>query len=140
MDLLRFRTSKGGEAWVSLKEVAERMQPDQQAIYYVLGEDLNSVARSPHLDYFRAHDIEVLYLVDPIDGYVTSLLHEAAGKPLQNVDDAGLSLPEEEETEAAQDALPQAAFDPLLARIKTVLGDRVRDVQESKQLVNSPCR
>lgn len=138
VDLLRFRTSKGGDAWVSFKEVAERMQPDQQAIYYVLGEDLKSVARSPHLDYFRAHDIEVLYLVDPIDGYVTSILHEAAGKPLQNVDDAGLSLPQDDET--AQDAVAQEAFDPLLARVKAVLGDRVRDVQESKQLVNSPCR
>ncbi|HMM10162.1 MAG TPA: hypothetical protein PKA35_13750, partial [Paracoccus solventivorans] len=57
---------------------------------------VKSVARSPHLDYFRAHDIEVLYLVDPIDGYVTSILHEAAGKPLQNVDDAGLSLPQDD--------------------------------------------
>lgn len=138
VDLLRFRTSKGGDAWVSFKEVAERMQPDQQAIYYVLGEDLKSVARSPHLDYFRAHDIEVLYLVDPIDGYVTSILHEAAGKPLQNVDDAGLSLPQDDET--AQDVVAQEAFGPLLARVKAVLGDRVRDVQESKQLVNSPCR
>ncbi|MCC6168551.1 MAG: molecular chaperone HtpG [Caldilineaceae bacterium] len=138
VDLLRFRTSRGGDAWVSFKEVAERMQPDQQAIYYVLGEDLKSVAHSPHLDYFRAHGIEVLYLVDPIDGYVTSILHEAAGKPLQNVDDAGLSLPQDDET--AQGAVAQEAFDPLLARVKAVLGDRVRDVQESKQLVNSPCR
>jgi molecular chaperone HtpG len=141
-ELLRFRSSKGGDAWVSLAQYAERMRPDQQAIYYVLGEDLKSVARSPHLDYFRAHDIEVLYLVDPIDGFMTSMLHEVAGKPLQNVDDAGLSLPAEtqEQEQQESEALPQAQFDQLMARVKQVLGERVLDVQESKALVNSPCR
>ena len=69
------------------------MGADQKAIYYVLGESAKTVARSPHLDYFRAHDIEVLYLVDPIDGFMTSTLREYDGKPLQNVDDANLDLP-----------------------------------------------
>ncbi|HXF60009.1 MAG TPA: molecular chaperone HtpG [Caldilineaceae bacterium] len=138
IDLLRFRTSKGGDAWVSVQQYVERMKPDQEAIYYVLGEDLKSVARSPHLDYFRAHDIEVLYLVDPIDGFVTSMLREMGGKPLRNVDDAGLSLPADQQAE--QEAAPQEQFDKLVERIKQVLGERVLGVQESKQLVNSPCR
>ena len=54
-----------------------------------------SVARSPHLDYFKANDIEVLYLVDPIDSFMIVALQEYDGKPLKNVDDAGLDLPEE---------------------------------------------
>ena len=118
------------------------MGEEQKAIYYVLGEDMKSVVRSPHLDYFKANDIEVLYLVDPIDGFMTSMLHEAESKPLQNVDDAGLELPKGKQTEAegAKESLPQDDFDRLVARFKQVLGDRVRDVQESQQLVNSPCR
>ena len=97
-DLLRFRSSHtGAEAWTDLKSYVERMQPEQKAIYYVLGDNLATTARSPHLDYFRAHKVEVLYLVDPIDGYMASMLREYDGKPLQNVDGANLDLPDDAE-------------------------------------------
>lgn len=141
-DLLRFRSSQGGgETWVSLKQYVERMGSEQQVIYYVLGESLRSVARSPHLDYFRAHDIEVLYLVDPIDGYMVSMLREYDGKQLQNVDDANLELPETTKSEEEQaGAVSHASFDALANRIKQVLGERVRDVRASKTLVDHPAR
>jgi molecular chaperone HtpG len=138
--LLRFHSSKSGpDEWMTLARYVERMALDQEQIYYVLGEDVKSVARSPHLDYFRANDIEVLYLVDPIDGYMTSMLREYEGKSLQNVDDAGLKLPEKEKAEA-EEKVTQTDFDALVERVKTVLGERVTDVRESKQLVNNPCR
>ncbi len=141
-DLLRFHSSKvGEEAWTSLKQYVERMGTEQKAIYYVLGESLRSVARSPHLDYFRAHDIEVLYLVDPIDGYMISMLREYDGKPLQNVDDANLDLPAADKSEETQTSeVGQEAFDKLVARVKQVLGERVRDVRPSKTLVDHPAR
>ncbi len=103
------------------------------------GEDYASAARSPHLDYFR-HDIEVLYLADPVDGYMTAMLHEAEGKRLQNVDDAGLKLPETPAEEESAAQVEGAAFDALAERFKATLGDRVLGVQASKQLVTSPCR
>lgn len=142
IDLLRFQsTTTGADAWISLKQYKERMKEDQQAIYYVLGEDLKSVARSPHLDYFLANNIEVLYLVDPIDGYMTTMLREYDGKTLQNIDDAGLELPEtDKKPDAETAAVTQTDFDKLIERFKAVLADRVTGVRESKQLVNSPCR
>jgi molecular chaperone HtpG len=141
-DLLRFHSSKvGEEAWTSLKQYTERMGTEQKVIYYVLGESLRSVARSPHLDYFRAHDIEVLYLVDPIDGYMISMLREYDGKPLQNVDDANLDLPAADKSEEEQASeVGQESFDKLIARVKQVLGERVRDVRASKTLVDHPAR
>ncbi len=141
-DLLRFHASKAGDdTWTSLKQYVERMGPEQKAIYYVLGESLRSVSRSPHLDYFRANDVEVLYLVDPIDGYMTSMLREYAGKPLQNVDDANLELPAAAKSEDEQTAeVGQESFDKLVARVKQVLGERVRDVRASKTLVDHPAR
>lgn len=142
VELLRFQSSKtSGDEWVSLKQVKERMGEEQKAIYYVLGEDLKSVARSPHLDYFRANDVEVLYLVDPIDGFMTSMLREFDGKPLQNVDDAGIELPEKSKAdEAEKPKMAEDEFSKLVERFKTVLGEQVTDVRESKQLVGSPCR
>ena len=90
--LLRFKTNRSDE-WTSLQQVVDRMKPDQTSIYFILGEDLTSVARSPHLDYFRQHELEVLYLVEPIDSFMVLTLKEFAGKKLQNVDDAALELP-----------------------------------------------
>ena len=142
-DLLRFHSSRadGSDGLVSLKEYVSRMNENQGAIYYVLGDDLRSVARSPHLDYFRASGIEVLYLVDPFDSLMTLALKDYEGKPLQNVDDAGLDLPAAgtPETDAGA-AVSQPDFDRLVERFKAVLGDRVTDVRESKRLTDSPCR
>lgn len=141
-DLLRFHsTMSGEEVWTSLKQYVERMGAEQKNIYYVLGESLRSVARSPHLDYFRAHDIEVLYLVDPIDGYMISMLREYDGKPLQNVDDANLELPESDNAQEEQSgAMGQETFDALVSRVKQVLGERIRDVRASKTLVDHAAR
>ena len=140
LELLRFQSTKSGDDLISFKDYVERMPEDQKAIYYVLGDDIDSVARSPHLDYFRAHEVEVLYLVDPIDGFMTSMLHEVEEKPLQNVDDAGLELPEEETDSDETSELADDEFDTLMSRFREVLGDSVRDVRASHQLVNSPCR
>ena len=142
LDLLRFHSLKqgGNEEWISLSDYVAQMGENQSEIYYVLGEDLRSVARSPHLDYFRANDVDVLYLVDPIDGYMMAMLHEYAGKSLRNIDDAGLELPESSDDVKEEESVDQEEFDHLIERFKSVLGDRVVDVNESKQLVNSPCR
>ncbi len=143
VELLRFHSTNaaGEEEWTSLPEYVERMGEEQQEIYYVLGDDLKSTLRSPHLDYFRAHDIEVLLLVDAIDGFMIANLREFDGKALRNIDDAGLDLPEDEsETEEDAGAVSEETLAKLAGRFKEVLGERVLDVRESKQLVDSPCR
>ncbi len=99
MPLLRFHSSAGDDL-VSLADYVGRMKEEQEAIYYLMGENLASAANSPHMDYFQAHDIEVLYLVDPIDGFMVTSLREFEEKPFKNVDDAGLELPEDEEMAA----------------------------------------
>jgi molecular chaperone HtpG len=126
------------EAWVSLPQVVDRMPADQTAIYYILGEDLKSVARSPHLDYFRQHDLEVLYFVEPLDSFMVLTLKEFAGKKLQNVDDAALELPKNEQP--IESKVDNEGFAQLAARIKTTLGDKITEVRESQLLTDSPCR
>ncbi|MBW7881164.1 MAG: molecular chaperone HtpG [Caldilineaceae bacterium] len=141
VDLLRFHSTRTGpDAWVTLREYVERMQPDQKVIYYVVGDSLKSVMRSPHLDYFRKHDLEVLFLADPIDGFMVSSLREYGEKQLQNVDDANLDLPETPAKEEDVESVPDDAFDKLVERVKQVLGDRIRAVREGKTLVDSPAR
>ncbi len=142
LDLLRFHSLKHGDETdlISLSDYVAQMSEEQTEIYYVLGEDLRSVARSPHLDYFRSNEVDVLYLIDPIDGYMMAMVNEYDGKSFRNVDDAGLELPESEDDAKEEESVDQEEFDHLIERFKSVLGDRVVDVNESKQLVNSPCR
>jgi molecular chaperone HtpG len=138
--LLRFPSSKTpNDGLTSLAEYVGRMKEDQNAIYYVLGSDAKSVARSPHLDYFRKHDLEVLYLVDPLDSFMIGVLRDFAGKSLRNVDDAGLDLPKDEQPVEGE-AVAEGEFKALLERIRKVLGERVVDVAEGKTLSDSPCR
>ncbi|HMQ55391.1 MAG TPA: molecular chaperone HtpG, partial [Anaerolineae bacterium] len=143
VDLLRFPSSHSANAddLVSFKDYAGRMKPDQKEIYYVIGDDYSAVARSAHLDYFKKHDIEVLYLIDPLDSFMLVSLTEYDNKPLKNVDDSNLELPAEEKIEtAAEEKISSDDFETLVARVKEVLGDRIEDVRESKILVDSPVR
>jgi molecular chaperone HtpG len=144
VDLLRFQSSKGESAddLISLAQYTGRMKEDQSELYYILGDDYNVISRSPHMEYFKKHDIEVLYLTDPMDSFMLVGLREYNGKPLKNVDDAGLDLPEAEKVdeEKKEEAISSDQFEALVARFKEVLGDRVEDVRESKILTDSPCR
>jgi molecular chaperone HtpG len=138
--LLRFHTSRDSEGWVSLKEYVERMVEGQDEIYYLFGEDLKSIARSPHLDVFKSRGIEVLFLTDTIDSFMINAVPEFQGKKLHNGADAELELPAGKGPEPQGEALPAEDFNALVERFKNALGERVSEVRESKVLTESPAR
>ncbi len=138
--LLRFQSSKSDGAWIALDEYLERMPASQKAFYYVEGNDVAAAQRSPHLDYFRAHDIEVLFFTDPIaDTYVTVALPEYKEHKLVNVDGAEVEVPATGE-DATRDETAATDIELLVERVKKVLDDRVEDVQASSLLVEHPSR
>lgn len=144
VDLLRFASSRSESAQdlVSLAHYKERMKPEQEEIYYLLGDDYGVVSRSAHLEYFNKHGLEVLYLTDPVDSFMLMGLQRYSDKPLKNIDDAGLELPQDtqDDTEAKPGALSDDALQTLIVRFKEALGERVADVRESKLLTDSACR
>lgn len=141
LPLLRFYSSNSANELTSLESYTGRMAENQSEIYYIFGDDLKSVARSPHLDIFKAHNLEVLYWVDPLDAFIAPLLAEYNGKKLRNVDDAGLELPKSEEEEANLTSdLPEADFNRFVGRCVTALGDKIVEVRASKVLKDSPVR
>lgn len=144
--LLVFNTSKGSaDEFVTLDEYVERFAANQQDIYYVLADDVTSAGRSPHLDAFRARGIEVLYLTDPVDPVMLMGLPEFKSHKLRSVDEADIDLSEigelkADESTPVKESLPEDSFTALRDRFTAVLGERVKDVRESKTLTGSPAR
>lgn len=139
--LLRFASTHADtpDENVSLADYVSRMKDGQEKIYYVTAETFTAARHSPHLEIFRKKGIEVLLLSDRVDEWVTGHLTEFDGKPLQSVAKGGLDLgkledvAEKEEAEKAADE-----YKELLGKIKTTLGDKVKDVRATHRLTDSP--
>lgn len=140
--LLRFHTLHRPEEWVSLDDYVAQMQPGQEEIYYILGDDERSVVHSPHLDVVQHYNYDVLILTDPVDPFMLVRLHEYQEHKLVNVANANLTLPagEAEKSAAETTRLPAEASASLVERFKSQLGDRVADVRTTERLSNSPAR
>jgi molecular chaperone HtpG len=140
-NLLRFKTSLNSESWSSLEGYTERMKADQKEIYYVVGEDIKSVLRSPHLDYYQSQGLEVLLLTEPIDSFMLMNLRKYKDFDLKDVahaEEPAAEKPEEEKTEEEKAA--KEGFDGLIGRFKEILGERVADVRSSTRLSQSVAR
>jgi molecular chaperone HtpG len=139
--LMRFRSSADAESWTSLEEYVSRMPEGQESIYVILGQSVDAVANSPHLEGLRAKEYEVLYLTDPIDEWVLSALDTFDEKPLVSAMKADLSLDEKkaDSDDADEDAADEpTGFEGLLEHFGSVLEERVSEVKLSKRLVDSP--
>lgn len=137
--LLRFNTTKSGDGLSSLADYKSGMVEGQQAIYYVLADDLEAARRSPHLDPLYARDVEALLLTDVLDSFMLSSLREFDGTPLRNVDDPDLELPGADNA-AEGEQLGEDQFEAIAARFKTVLDDKITDVRSSTVLRGNPIR
>jgi len=138
-DLLRYHsTSTEGDDMTSLKDYVERMKDGQKDIYYITGESRAAVSNSPFLERLKERNLEVLYMVDPIDEYAVQQLKEYEGKKLVSVTKEGLdlNLTEDEKKKAEEE---KAAYEELCKRIKEILGDKVEKVVTSDRMVDSPC-
>merc|ERR1719242_2982445 len=138
-ELLRYSSTKTTDKeMVSLKEYVERMKDDQKAIYYITGESKAGVEASPFLEALKKRDLEVLFLVDPIDEYAVQQLREYDGKKLMCVTKEGLDLGLTEDEKKKQED-DKAAFEGLCKKMKEILGDKVEKVIVSDRMEESPC-
>ncbi len=138
--LLRFAStsSEGSAQTVSLEDYVSRMVEGQEKIYYITADSYAAAKSSPHLELFRKKGIEVLLLSDRIDEWMMSYLTEFDGKTFQSVSkaDEALSKLADEESEEQKEA--EKALEPFVDRVKTLLGERVKDVRLTHRLTDTP--
>jgi len=139
--LLRFATTTSGseKQHVSLEDYAGRVKEGQDKIYYIVADSYAAAKDSPLLEIFKKKGIEVLLLSEPVDLLITSELGDFKDLQFQSVSkgEVDLSKLEDEEEKAEQQKSADEAKD-LLTRLKTILGEKVKDVRTTNRLTTSP--
>ncbi|KAL0205723.1 hypothetical protein P9112_001030 [Eukaryota sp. TZLM1-RC] len=138
-ELLRYQSTTSKGEVTSLQDYISRMNEKQKNIYFITGASIEEVENSPHLEIFKKRDIEVLFLVDPIDEYAVQQLREFEDKKLVNVTKEGLELEDETEEEKKAKEELKASNEALCKVMKEILGDKVEKVTISERLVDTPC-
>uniref|UniRef100_A0A7N0T611 Heat shock protein 90 n=1 Tax=Kalanchoe fedtschenkoi TaxID=63787 RepID=A0A7N0T611_KALFE len=134
--LLRFHSSKSGDVLTSLDTYVENMGENQKAIYYLATDSLKSAKSAPFLEKLVQKDIEVLYLVEPVDEIAIQNLQTYKEKKFVDISKEDLELGDEDEVKEREN---QQEYNLLCDWMKQQLGDKVAKVQISKRLSSSPC-
>jgi molecular chaperone HtpG len=141
-NLLRFATTHTDDAkqTASLNDIVSRMQSIQEKIYYIIADNFTAAKNSPLLEVFRKKNIEVLLLTDRVDEWLVSHLNEFDGKQLQSVSQGALDLGSLEDKKEAEEKTAEAekSFKNVIEKMKTSLGDRVKEIRLTHRLTDSP--
>jgi molecular chaperone HtpG len=129
-DLLRFKTTKSEGKWKSLQEYIAGMQPDQEQIYYITGENVSALMNSPLLEQLKSKDYEVLLMTDPIDEWVTQALNEYDGKKLKSAEMGDLDLDKVDDDKKDR-------YETIFKYIRAQLEDTIKEVRPSTRLKES---
>ena len=133
--LARFHSTHEPKTLTALADYVARMKPEQDAIYYLIGDNEDALAGSPQLEGFRARGIEVLLLSDPVDAFWPDRLDKFEDKPLRSVTQGLADLSKHSvETPPGAEAADVTA---LLSALKEALGEDVSEVRSTDRLVNS---
>ncbi|WP_337262968.1 MULTISPECIES: molecular chaperone HtpG [unclassified Serratia (in: enterobacteria)] len=137
--LLRFASTHNDSSaqTVALEEYVGRMSEGQDKIYYITADSYAAAKSSPHLELFRKKGIEVLLLSDRIDEWMMSYLTEFDGKVFQSVSKADEALNKLAD-ETAEQKEAEKQLEPFIDRVKTLLGERVKDVRLTHRLTDTP--
>lgn len=139
--IARFFSTHQDDTLTSLSDYVSRMKDGQDAIYYITGENLETLKNSPQIEGFKARGIEVLLMTDTIDDFWLQQIHDFDGKPFKSVTKGSIDLSKFEKQTKTDDNKTESEHQdttPLLASLKDLLKDEVGDVRISSRLTDSP--
>lgn len=143
--LMRFSSSAAEGGCIGLDCYIGRAKPGQKEIWHVSASTPEAARVNPHLERFLRKGVEVLYLLEPVDEFALEGLgkyKDFSFKSVEHADGAALdAFPDVEGAAPAPVALSEeekAVSDSLLARMRTILGDKVKEIRVSDRLAGSP--
>jgi len=136
--LLQFYTSKSGDKQITLEQYMKNMKPWQKSIFYIAGASREEVEQTPFLEIPRKKDVEVLFMVDPVDEYLTQHLPDYEGKKLVSVTKEGLKFGDEGEDYKDKEEFLSTKYKPIIDYIKTTLDKKINKVAISNRITDSP--
>ena len=135
-EIVRFKSTDasgtGENNWTSFADYAQRMKPEQKAIYYITGTDEKNLRENPLLKAYTAKGFEVLIMADDIDDIVIPGYGKYKDFELKAVNRAGSD--EELGVDKEEAKKKEEEFKPVTDKIKKALGDKVKEVKLSKRL------
>ena len=142
LKIARLRSTVSGDELISLDNYVERMKDGQETIYYISGESLEGLRRSPQLEGFVARGVEVLLLTDAVDEFWVPAVQQYADKSFTSVTQGAadldkLPLQDGDAAEGDGEGPSDSQTATLIALLKQTLGDAVKDVRTSERLTDS---
>lgn len=144
--IVRFSSTRSENELTSLDDYISRMKEGQDHIFYISGENIETLRNSPQLEGFRKRGLEVLLMVDTIDEFWVPVVVDYKGKTFASATKGAVDLAKFTSLEnepGKNDATPEEhankeAYDTLLAYLKDRFQDTVSDVRLSQRLTDSP--
>jgi len=137
--LLRYKSLKSPEEWISLEAYVKDMKSWQKEIYFIAGESIDAVKKSPFLEVASRKGVDVLFLVEPIDEYCFQHLADFDGYKLQAVTKEGLKYGDEDEDVVKKRTKAyKETFKPLTKYLKGLFSDKVHKVTVSQRVEKTP--
>lgn len=142
LKLLRFASTKDGTSAqsVSLDDYIGRMVKGQDKIYYLTADSYEAAANSPYIEKLKKKGIEVLLMWERIDEWLMGNISSYKDKEFVSASASDLKLSDElggKEEKERKEASAKENKD-LIERFKKSLGDKVKGVEVSTRLTDSP--
>ncbi|WP_343377801.1 molecular chaperone HtpG [Buchnera aphidicola (Formosaphis micheliae)] len=139
-NLLRFSSlnSNNSEQNMSLVDYIQNMKTEQDKIYYITSDSYAAASSSPHLEFFKKHNINVLLLFDRIDEWMMNYITEFQGKKFQSISKDDESLNKLVKKNNQIDKNVEENINDFIKKVKTILKDQVKDVRITYRLIDTP--
>ena len=135
LELLQFNTLNS-DTPVMIEDFIKNVDPEKKEIYYITGKSsLALLKSSPALERFKSRGIDVLILNEEVDTIIFPMVTEYKEYKLMHVADA--KFEESEEEKKAEEEVAKT-YEGLAKEFKDTLGDAVKSVETTSELVDSP--
>jgi len=138
-ELARWYSTHNTNELTSLDAYIERMKDNQDAIYYIGGEDKDTLLKAPAIQALVRKGYEILLLDDPIDEFCMQHLTEYEKKKIVNVAKETFKMPSDGDLEKKRLKKIKQLYKPLTDWWRQTLSEYIESVVISQRLVDDPC-